>query len=230
MEKLLKTKLLNTKSDDQLMKMNLQFFADGGDGAGAGDGGSGEGDGANGTGDPVDPGDGAISFKNQSELDSWFDKRMEKSLSTARNNWDKEQQKKLEEAEKKGKMTAEEKAQYDLKQEREALEADRLSLKKDKDEALTIKKLASDKLPDDLSAVFGPLYGSEEKTLEDAYTNVSKAFRDAVEQAVNVRLAGSASNPAGNGGSSTSETTASKMAKEANTRNESHDDLWTKKK
>lgn len=213
--KLLMNQFVN-RSGQRLMKMQLQFFAEGGDG---------------GDGDPGDGGtdDETISFKNQSELDSWFDTKLSKSLETAQAKWQAESEKRIKEAEQKGQMTAEEKAQYELQQERDQLEADRLALKRDQAEATTIKKLATDKLPDGLSVVLNPLYGGEEKDLDEAYTSVSKAFRDAVEQVVNIRLAGSADKPAGTSNASGMETMATKMAKEANGRNESHDDLWSKK-
>ncbi|WP_251870141.1 DUF4355 domain-containing protein [Enterococcus italicus] len=213
--KLLMNQFVN-RSGQRLMKMQLQFFAEGGEG---------------GDGDPGDGGtdDETISFKNQSELDSWFDTKLSKSLETAQAKWQAESEKRIKEAEKKGQMTAEEKAQYELQKERDQLEADRLALKRDQAEATTIKKLATDKLPDGLSVVLNPLYGGEEKDLDEAYTSVSKAFRDAVEQAVNIRLAGSADKPAGASNASGMETMATKMAKEANGRNESHNDLWSKK-
>jgi len=213
--KLLMNQFVN-RSGQRLMKMQLQFFAEGGEG---------------GDGDPGDGGtdDETISFKNQSELDSWFDTKLSKSLETAQAKWQAESEKRIKEAEQKGQMTAEEKAQYELQKERDQLEADRLALKRDQAEATTIKKLATDKLPDGLSVVLNPLYGGEEKDLDEAYTSVSKAFRDAVEQAVNIRLAGSADKPAGASNASGTETMATKMAKEANGRNESHNDLWSKK-
>lgn len=152
-----------------------------------------------------------------------------KMLAAEKSKWEASVETRLKDAEARGKMTAEELAADDLKKERDKLEADRLALKRDQAEATTIKKLATDKLPDGLSVVLNPLYGGEEKDLDEAYTSVSKAFRDAVEQAVNIRLAGSADKPAGASNASGMETMATKMAKEANGRNESHDDLWSKK-
>jgi hypothetical protein len=197
-----------------LMSMNLQYFAEGGE-DGNGDGGSDNGE------------NGSISFANQSEFDSVVDKRISKAIETAQAKWQAESEKRIQDAEKKGQMTAEEKAQYELQQEREQLEADRVALKRDKDEAGIIKRLNSEKLPDSLSAVLTPLFGGDEKSLEEAYDNVSRAFRDAVEQAVNVRLAGSADNPAGNGGSSVNESIGSQFAKNANSRTKAdNDNFW----
>jgi len=212
--KLLMNQFVGQKCGNRLMKMNLQFFADGGDGDNA-DGGqdSGEGDGES----------KPISFTSQSEFDSVVDKRISKAIETAQAKWQEEADKKIKDAEKKGQMSAEEKAQ----QERERLEADRVALKRDKDEAGTIKRLATDKLPDSLSTVLAPLFGGDEKNLDEAYGNVSKAFREAVEQAVNIRLAGSADNPAGNGGGSGTESIGSQYAKNANSRAKAdNDNFW----
>ena len=156
-----------------------------------------------------------------------MDKRISKAIETAQAKWQTEAEKRIQDAEKKGQMSAEEKAQYELQQERERLEADRVALKRDKDETSVIKRLSTDKLPDSLSTVLAPLFGGDEKNLDEAYGNVSKAFREAVEQAVNIRLAGSADNPAGNGGGSDAESIGSQYAKNANSRTKAdNDNFW----
>lgn len=214
--KLLMNQFVGQSCSNRLMKMKLQFFADGGDGADGGQG-SGEGDGES----------KPISFTSQSEFDSVVDKRISKAIETAQAKWQEEADKKIKDAEKKGQMSAEEKAQYELQQERDQLEADRVALKRDKDEAGVIKRLATDKMPDSLSNVLAPLFGGDEKNLDEAYGNVSKAFREAVEQAVNIRLAGSADNPAGNGGGSDTESIGSQYAKNANSRTKAdNDNFW----
>lgn len=204
---------ISKKCEKKLLELDLQLFSEG-------DGG----DGSEGNGEGSEP----ITFTNQSDFDSVVDKRINKALETARNKWDQEQQKKLKDAENKGKMSAEEQAQYELQQEREQLEADRLSLKHDKDEAATIKRLASDKLPDSLASAMTPLYGGDEEALETAYQAISKSFREAVETAVNERLAISADAPAGNNSGSSVESTGSKAAKQANARSGSKSNLWGK--
>lgn len=216
--KLLMNEFVGQSCSNRMMKMKLQFFADGG-----------EGDGADG-GQDGDYGDGeskTISFASQSEFDSVVDKRISKAIETAQAKWQTEAEKRIQDAEKKGQMSAEEKAQYELQQERERLEADRVALKRDKDETSVIKRLSTDKLPDSLSTVLAPLFGGDEKNLDEAYVNVSKAFREAVEQAVNIRLAGSADNPAGNGGGSDAESIGSQYAKNANSRTKAdNDNFW----
>lgn len=212
--KLLMDQFVGRKYGNRLMKMKLQFFAGGGEGDGA-DGGADDGESK------------PISFSSQSEFDSVVDKRISKAIETAQAKWQTDAEKRIQDAEKKGQMSAEEKAQYELQQEREQLEADRVALKRDKDEAGVIKRLSADKLPDTLSTVLTPLLGGDEKNLDEAYGNVSKAFRDAVEQAVNIRLAGSADNPAGNSGGNDKESIGSQYAKNANSRKKAtNDDFW----
>ncbi|NKD33105.1 DUF4355 domain-containing protein [Enterococcus casseliflavus] len=216
--KLLMNKFVGQSCSNRMMKMKLQFFADGGEGDGAEGGQNGES--GNGESKP-------ISFSSQSEFDSVVDKRISKAIETAQAKWQTEAEKRIQDAEKKGQMSAEEKAQYELQQERERLEADRVALKRDKDETSVIKRLSTDKLPDSLSTVLAPLFGGDEKNLDEAYVNVSKAFREAVEQAVNIRLAGSADNPAGNGGGSDAESIGSQYAKNANSRTKAdNDNFW----
>lgn len=207
-------KIVDSKCKGQLLKMNIQFFAD---------------DGTSDSGNPSGAKDDMeeIKFGSQSELDSWFDKRMEKSLSTARSNWDKEAQEKLEEAERKGKMTAEELAKSELDEERSKLEQERLEVQREKDEAATIKKLSADKLPDSLANALFPLFGQDEKILNEAYDNIAKSFRESVELAVNERLAESARIP-GHSGSNTMDSIGSKYAKEKNTKTEVKTNLWDK--
>ncbi|KAJ76033.1 putative scaffold protein [Enterococcus faecalis AZ19] len=193
------------------LAMNLQLFS--------------EGDNDAGDGITETSGEEAITFKSQSDLDSWFDNKLAKSLETAKTKWDKDAQKRIEAAEKKGKMTAEEQTQYEIQKEREELEADRKALKRDQDEATIIKRLSSDKLPDSLSEVLAPLYGGEEEALNETYENMSKAFTEAVEKAVNLRLVDSADSPAAGGGS-TERSLGSQYAKQANSRKESPKNLW----
>ena len=216
--KFLMNQFVGQLCSNRLMKMKLQFFADGGEGDGA-DGGQ-DGGADDGESKP-------ISFSSQSEFDSVVDKRISKAIETAQAKWQTEAEKRIQDAEKKGQMSAEEKAQYELQQERDQLEADRVALKRDKDETSVIKRLSTDKLPDSLSTVLAPLFGGDEKNLDEAYGNVSKAFREAVEQAVNIRLAGSADNPAGNGGGSDAESIGSQYAKNANNRTKAdNDNFW----
>lgn len=171
------------------MPLNIQFFADGGDGGqGAGEG-NGQGDGA-GTGEPG----GEKSFDDllkDKAYQSEFDKRVAKALETAKGKWTTEQQKAIEdaktEAEKLAKMNADQKAQY----EREKQESDfnkrlkELTARELKAEAY--EQLAEKNLPKDLIDILN--YESAD-TVKASMEAVEKAFQSAVEKAVNEKLKG----------------------------------------
>ena len=175
--------------------MNLQLFAEGGDGAGAdgsNGGGSGEGEGVGGEGGAG--GDTPPSFDdflktggNQAE----FDRRVQKAVNTAVKNaqekWQALTDDKLSEAEKLAKMTKEEKAQYmQQKKERELT---------DREAAITRKELmaeakntlASDGLPQELAEV---LDYSDADTCKKSMEKVKEVFQKAVESAVEEKLKG----------------------------------------
>lgn len=96
--------------------MNLQLFAEGGNGAGTGDeGGNGGGAGGAGGSDENEP----LSFDdflktggNQAEFDRRVQKAVNTAVTNAQEKWQALTDDKLSEAEKLAKMTKEEKAQY----------------------------------------------------------------------------------------------------------------------
>ena len=186
------------------LPMNLQFFAEpdgngGGAGGGAGDaGGAAGGDngdqGAAGAGEGGEGNRGTQSFDdflknpaNQSE----FDKRVAKALETQRGKMQSEIQTQIEnartEAEKLAKMNAEQKAQYE-KEKKEAELAKRESDITKRELTATAKETLSEKgLPISLSAVLD--YSDAEKC-NASIEAVEKAFKEAVEKAVDERLKG----------------------------------------
>lgn len=94
--------------------MNLQLFAEGGDGAGAGEGnGSGSGEGTGGEGDnPPSFDDFLKTGSNQAEFDRRVQKAVNTAVTNAQEKWQALTDDKLSEADKLAKMTKEEKAQY----------------------------------------------------------------------------------------------------------------------
>lgn len=176
------------------LPMDLQLFAeggDGGDGTGA--------DGGNGGGTGTDPegkneGNKPLSFDdflkgegNQAE----FDRRVQKAVNTAVNNaqqkWQALADDKLSEAEKLAKMTKEEKAQY-LQQKREKELSDREAAVTRKELMAEAKNtLAEKKLPVELSEV---LNYTDADSCNKSIAAVEKAFQAAVEAAVQDRLKG----------------------------------------
>lgn len=184
--------------------MNLQFFAEGGEGgAGGGAGGSASGDaggapGAAGAEGGAAGGEGGAatlpSFddflkdpKNQAE----FDRRVAKALDTSRTKMQADIEAKMQEerteAEKMAKMNAEQKAQYEREKQAKELADREAAITKRELMATAKEQLAEKGLPISLASVLN-YSGAEECTASiDA---VGKAFQEAVEKAVNDRLAG----------------------------------------
>ena len=173
--------------------MNLQLFAEGGDGAGA-DGGNGGGSGEGAGGEGGAGGDTPPSFDdflktggNQAE----FDRRVQKAVNTAgtkaQEKWQALADDKLSEAEKLAKMTKEEKAQY-MQQKREKELTDREAAITRKELMAEAKNtLASDGLPQELAEV---LNYSDADTCKKSMEKVKEVFQRAVETAVEEKLKG----------------------------------------
>lgn len=171
--------------------MNLQFFAESGDGAGA-DGGNG---GGSGEGSGGDGGAGsAISFddflktgSNQSE----FDRRVQKAVNTAVKNaqekWQALTDDKLSEAEKLAKMTKEEKADYLQKKKEKELSDREAAITRKELMAEAKNTLAEKNLPAGLAEV---LNYTDADSCNKSITAVEKAFQAAVKAAVQERLKG----------------------------------------
>ena len=208
-----------------MMKMNLQFFAEGGEGGSGEDGSDGGSDG--GAGEGAKP----ITFTSQADLDSWYDKKMAKSLETAKANWAKESQKAIEdaktEAERLAAMSADEKAAAEKEKEEKALAQREAEITRRELRATALETLAEKELPKELIET---IVLTDSDACKASIDSVEKAFRVAVETAVNKRLASSADNPASNSGSGSGETSLGAIAaKAANSRTEPKESLWGKK-
>lgn len=174
-------------------KMNLQFFAESGDTAGADQG---EGGGAGnkpdeGSSDGADTGNKEPkSFDDilqNKDYQAEFDRRVQKALGTAKEKWTALMDDKLSEADKLAKMNKEEKAEYlRQKQEKEL---------KDREAAITRRELmaeakntlAEKKLPVGLAEV---LNYADADSCNKSMAAVEKAFREAVQAAVEEKLKG----------------------------------------
>lgn len=177
------------------LPMNLQLFAEGGDGAGAdggNGGGSGEGDGTGGEGGTG--GDTPPSFDdflktggNQAEFDRRVQKAVNTAVANAQEKWQVLTDDKLSEAEKLAKMTKEEKAQY-MQQKKEKELSDREAAITRKELMAEAKNtLASDGLPQELAEV---LDYSDADTCKKSMEKVKEVFQRAVETAVEEKLKG----------------------------------------
>ena len=173
--------------------MNLQLFAEGGDGAGAdggNGGGSGEGaggEGGAGGGTPPSFDDFLKTGGNQAEFDRRVQKAVNTAVTKAQEKWQALADDKLSEAEKLAKMTKEEKAQY-MQQKREKELADREAAITRKELMAEAKNtLASDGLPQELAEV---LDYSDADTCKKSMEKVKEVFQRAVETAVEEKLKG----------------------------------------
>ena len=187
------------------MPMNLQFFAEGGaDGAGGGAGGggaSGDAGAAGAEGSAAGAGDAGAgagatppSFddflkdpKNQAE----FDRRVAKALETSRTKMQADIEAKMAEArteaEKMAKMSADQKAEYERETQAKELADREAAITKRELMATAKEQLAEKGLPISLASVLNYASAEECSASIDA---VGKAFQEAVEKAVNDRLAG----------------------------------------
>ncbi|MFQ7021484.1 MAG: DUF4355 domain-containing protein [Blautia faecis] len=175
--------------------MNLQLFAEGGEGAGAdggNGGGSGDGEGAGGEGGagsdtPPSFDDFLKTGGNQAEFDRRVQKAVNTAVTKAQEKWQALADDKLSEAEKLAKMTKEEKAQY-MQQKREKELADREAAITRKELMAEAKNtLASDGLPQELAEV---LDYSDADTCKKSMEKVKEVFQRAVETAVEEKLKG----------------------------------------
>ena len=173
--------------------MNLQLFAEGGDGAGA-DGGNGGGSGEGAGGEGGAGGDTPPSFDdflktggNQAEFDRRVEKAVNTAVTKAQEKWQALADDKLSEAEKLAKMTKEEKAQY-MQQKREKELTDREAAITRKELMAEAKNtLVSDGLPQELAEV---LDYSDADTCKKSMEKVKEVFQRAVETAVEEKLKG----------------------------------------
>lgn len=204
-----------------LLKLNLQLFADDGDG-GTGDGGNNENLSNDNQGDQGSNPD-AIIFQNQSELDSWFDKRLDKATDTLRANWEKEKatQKSYDE------MTPEEQRAYDADQREQELAERERKVTIDENRATVIQQLTDDELPVALAKVFEPALADFEN-FDEAYKSVTDTYRNAVKEGVDKQLAGSAVIP-GVGSSATKSAGQSAAERRNSNKQTTGNSLWKTK-
>lgn len=178
--------------------MNLQFFAEGGDGGtgdGAGaDGGNGGGSGTGGSDGGGQEGNEPLSFEdflkregNQAEFDRRVQKAVNTAVSNAQKKWEALTDDKLSEAEKLAKMTKEEKAEYLQKKKESELSEREAAITRKELMAEAKNTLTEKKLPVGLAEV---LNYTDAESCNKSIAAVEKAFQEAVEAAVEERLKG----------------------------------------
>lgn len=179
--------------------MNLQIFAEG-DGAGAddGNGGGSEGDAGDGAGAEGAGSEGTQlpafddylkSESNQAEFDRRVQKAVNTAVTKAQDKWQALTNDKLSEAEKLAKMTKEEKEQYNLKKREQELADREANITRQELMATAKNTLADKSIPAGLAEV---LSYSDADSCNKSIETVEKAFREAVEAAVQDKLKGDA--------------------------------------
>lgn len=166
-------------------RMNLQLFADNGDGDPEG------GSNGGGTGSEGSKGMSFDDFLKEGSNQSEFDRRTQKAIQTAltkeKEKWQAMTDDKLSEAEKLAKMTKEEKAQY-MQQKKEKELSDREAAITRKELMAEAKNtLAGKNLPQELAEV---LNYADADSCNKSIATVEKAFQKAVQTAVEERLKG----------------------------------------
>lgn len=170
------------------LRLNIQYFADQ-------------------TEPPVDPNtspadppkDPPAKVEFTAEQQAELDRILKDRLGKDRAKWEKDYQKKLEdaktEAEKLAKMNADQKAEYDRQKQEEELTKRENDITKRELRATALETLADKKLPLVLAEI---LVFTDAESTNTSLDAVEKAFREAVEAGVNERLKGT---PPGGGGS-----------------------------
>lgn len=165
---------------------NLQLFADETASASSAPGAAEK---ADGVGAAADTGKEQKEQKSDRQTPKYSDDDLDKILGNRFSRWQKEQQKAVDEAKKLAEMDAQQKAEYERDQLKKEL--DDLKRKDSISEMTkTARKMLSDKnitVPDELLAMMVTTDAEETKKAIDGFT---KAFTDAVEDAVKERLRG----------------------------------------
>lgn len=185
------------KNKELPFKMKLQFFAEGGDGAGADDGnGSGAAgtDGENNGAAGNEPGakqepafDDLLKGGHQAEFDRRVQKAINTALANAQEKWKALTDDKLSEAEKLSRMTKEEKQDYMQKKHEKELAEREAAITRRELAAEAKNSLAEKKLPVELADV---LNYADADTCKASIEAVERAFQKAVETAVEEKLKG----------------------------------------
>lgn len=178
------------------LKMDLQMFANGGDGAG-GDNAGGDTTSTDANTDQGNDKDGAdkdgkgdTPFKSFASEKDW-QSSVDKLIASAIETHDKKQSSEAQQQKDYDKMTDLEKANFDKDQlSKQLAESQRHSTIVENKAKLT-ERLGSDDLPTSLIAAFSDDVLANDEGIEEAYTNISKAFTDSLQKAIDKRIADS---------------------------------------
>ncbi|AVK60538.1 scaffolding protein [Lactobacillus sp. CBA3605] len=217
------------------IKMNLQMFAEGGDGAG-GDGdnaadaaadndNAGQNDSKGGNDEDGKPAAPFKSFANEKEWQSSVDKLIQTAIKTH----DEKQASAAEQKKDYDKMSDLEKAQYDRDNLQTKLaEAERHG-KIIENRAKMTEQLGADGLPTGLIAMFGESTLAADDGLGEAYKAIKEVFKDNLQKAIDKRITASATTPP-TGTSDAKKSEGATVAEQLNgSQQGSSSSLWTTK-
>lgn len=204
--------------------LNLQRFAEGGEGSQGCPTGNEDDQGQKNPQGKENTTEPFKSFKTEDEFNSWFDsaydKRFEKSSETLKAKWEAEskQQKSYE------KMTDAEKKEYDLNQAQEKLNQREQEVTIKENRANITNKLAEDGLPVNLAKAFEPAFSNTDN-LETIYKAVTEGFRNALKEGVDKALADSSTVP-GTSGSGEQKSSGAVFAESNNKQKAGSKTIW----
>lgn len=176
----------------KLILLNLQLFAEGGDGGGSegGDGGGsgaegGSGSGAEGGNDPVSFDDFLKQGGNQAEFDRRIQKAINTAVGKAQEKWKALSDDKLSEAEKLAKMTNEEKEEYLRNKERREFEKEKADFEKEKLLVEVKKELQEQSLPTEFADSLVNI--ADAGKIKDAIEEIKKVWDAKITEAIKAK-------------------------------------------
>lgn len=186
----MKNRIYEATKERYKRPLNLQMFAEDGDGGSTGDGnggGTGEGDDSNNEDDEGDDqkptfDDFLKDSEHQSEFDRRVNKAIDKAVSNAQRKWQTLTDDKVSEAEKLAKMNKDEKAEYQRTKERQEFEAEKAAFEHEK---LTVE-IKSDLQKQGLPIAFAEslaVIGDADK-IKDALGSIKEAWDTEIAEAI----------------------------------------------
>ncbi len=219
------------------LKMDLQMFADGGDGADSAGGDNAGGD-TTGTDVNADQGNNNDSADKDGKEDTPFksfasekdwQSSVDKLIASAIKTHDEKQASEAQQQKDYDKMTDLEKANYDKDQLTKQLAESQRHGTIVENKAKVTARLGADDLPTALIAAFGDDVLADDKGVEAAYTAISKAFTESLQQAIDKRIASSGTTLPGANTSANKSEGATAAEKLNNSQKPAKSSLWATK-
>ncbi|MEN2467950.1 DUF4355 domain-containing protein [Ornithinibacillus sp. JPR2-1] len=209
------------------LRLNLQFFADGGDGEGSGD----EGTDSGGEGEGTDQQEKVelTAEELQKKIESESDRKLAKALEKKQKEWEEKQQeaiqKALEEKERLSKLSEKERKEEEMSKREKELAAREAEIERKQLKADAITDLTGKGLPSSFADFL--LADNAENTLENI-NNFKKAFDEAVNAAVKEKLRQDTP-PGGGGGTGKGTNTIAQLRNQKDKQQNKAPDIWAQK-